>query len=188
FMPSTLFKGPMDMKFGPDGDLYILEYSRQPYVESPADARLIRIKYNAGNRSPVAHSSINERGGPIPFNLELDASNSYDPDKDPLIYSWEISSDNGYHDLIEGVNPKLSVTEPGNYEAKLIVTDDKGLKDSSYISFYAGNSPPVVDIQILSGGNRSIYFEDSRMYYNISINDFEDSQSNGIETANIKVW
>lgn len=189
FLPNVLFKGPIDMKFGADGDLYVLEYSREPYVESPPDARLIRIKYNDGNRVPVANAEISQRGGPIPFELELFGDESYDPDEDQLSFLWDISSDNGYHNVANTSNPALFITEVGNYQAKLIVSDAGGLKDSTHVTFVAGNSPPEVEVQILSGGNKSVYLEESTVKFDISIKDFEDNKlASGLNSENINVW
>ena len=44
---------PMDMEFGPDGALYVLEYGDGYFAENP-DAQLSRIDYigEGGNRSP----------------------------------------------------------------------------------------------------------------------------------------
>ena len=57
----------MDMEFGPNGDLYVLEYG-SGWFQKNDDARLVRIEYNGGNRKPVikmeadkpkgAHSSL----------------------------------------------------------------------------------------------------------------------------------
>jgi cytochrome c len=58
----------MDMKFGPDGDLYLLDYGSRWFTKSD-DARLVRIAYNAGNRAPVATASANRLGGVVPFDV-----------------------------------------------------------------------------------------------------------------------
>jgi cytochrome c len=43
-MPSTRFNRPMDMLFGPDGALYLLEYGTK-WKEPNPEARLSRIEY-----------------------------------------------------------------------------------------------------------------------------------------------
>src|SRR5690606_41028427 len=48
FMPSTRFISPIDMQFGPDGSLYIMEFGTT-WGANP-DARLIKIEYILGNR------------------------------------------------------------------------------------------------------------------------------------------
>src|ERR671938_672179 len=48
FMPSHRFSNPIDMEFGPGGDLYVLEYGTA-WFQANDDARLVRIEYTAGN-------------------------------------------------------------------------------------------------------------------------------------------
>src|SRR5690606_25182401 len=86
-------------------------------------------------------------------------------------------------------NPEVSITEVGNYRAKLIVSDTGGLADSAVVTFVAGNAPPEVAIQILSGGNKSVYLEESAIKYNISIEDFEDNKTDdGLNSDDINIW
>ncbi|MEM8891386.1 MAG: PQQ-dependent sugar dehydrogenase, partial [Bacteroidota bacterium] len=54
FMPETEFSHPMDMIFGSDGKLYVLEYG-QKWNSQNLDARLSQISYIKGNRTPVAN-------------------------------------------------------------------------------------------------------------------------------------
>ena len=53
FLPGYKPIEPIDLKFGPDGDLYVLEYGSRWFQKSE-DAKLVRIEYNAGNRAPKA--------------------------------------------------------------------------------------------------------------------------------------
>src|SRR5690606_37941122 len=146
-------------------------------------------KYNDGNRTPVANARISQRGGRIPFEAKLFGSESYDPDDDRLSFSWVLSSDNGYHEVVDTSNPVISITEVGNYQAKLIVSDVEGLKDSAYVNFVAGNSPPEVEIQILSGGNKSIYLGEPTIKFNVLIEDFEDNKlAEGLNDDNVNIW
>ena len=43
---------PMDMEFGPDGALYVLEYGDGFFSENP-DAQLARIDFVRGNYTPI---------------------------------------------------------------------------------------------------------------------------------------
>mgnify|MGYP003345695229 CR=1 FL=1 len=60
FLPSYRPIEPIDMKFGPDGDLYVLEYDSNWFRKSD-NARLVRIEYNAGNRAPIAKAYVEGR-------------------------------------------------------------------------------------------------------------------------------
>ncbi|WP_332367554.1 PQQ-dependent sugar dehydrogenase [Spirosoma telluris] len=61
-MPSYKFSNPMDMEFGPEGDLYMLEYGSGWFTQND-DARLVRIEYNGGNRKPIVQVATSKKGG-----------------------------------------------------------------------------------------------------------------------------
>jgi hypothetical protein len=61
---------PVAMQFGPDGDLYGLEYGSVWFGPAP-DAKLVRIEYNAGNRAPEVEITSNVTGGALPFSATL---------------------------------------------------------------------------------------------------------------------
>ena len=53
------FRRPIDLAFGSDGIMYMLEYG-SVYGADNEDSRLVRISYNSGNRAPVARASIRD--------------------------------------------------------------------------------------------------------------------------------
>ena len=65
FFDGTRFFHPMDMEFGPDGSLYILEYGGGFFGEHP-NASLSRVDYVAEGRSPVARADAEPRSGQPP--------------------------------------------------------------------------------------------------------------------------
>ncbi|HEX8039872.1 MAG TPA: PQQ-dependent sugar dehydrogenase, partial [Chryseosolibacter sp.] len=116
---------PLDTKFGPDGDLYVLEYGSNP-SRSALEAKLVRIEYHGGNRKPVVVASAAKKGGAIPFTTKLSASGTTDYDDDELTYEWEVVSDDGSTRMLTGFEPEVTFDKPGVYEAILTVKDDKG--------------------------------------------------------------
>ena len=54
-MPIT--DSPMDLEFGPDGSLYVLDYGDGFFRANP-DAGLYRIDYSPGNKAPRAASRL----------------------------------------------------------------------------------------------------------------------------------
>src|SRR5918997_2212088 len=94
FMASHKFANPMDMEFGPSGDLYLLEYGTR-WFEGNDDARLVRIEYNAGNRAPVVAAAVDKPAGATPLRVALSSAGTTDADDDELRYEWIISRRNG---------------------------------------------------------------------------------------------
>ena len=62
FLSSEFFSKPMDLEFGPDGALYVLEYGNG-WGSSNDDAGLYRIDYVEGNRSPRVRATASANSG-----------------------------------------------------------------------------------------------------------------------------
>ena len=93
-IPSIVTDNPMDMEFGPDGALYVLEYGDGYFAENP-DAQLSRIDFigAGGNRSPVPAVSATPTNGPTPLTVSFTSDGTVDPDGDRIRYSWDFDGD-----------------------------------------------------------------------------------------------
>jgi cytochrome c len=172
FLPDMTLKGPIDMKFGPDGDLYILEYGNGYFNNNP-EAALVKIEYNGGNRKPNVKASANKLAGSVPFKANLSSLGTNDADGDVLKYEWKLTAKGVATKVYNQANPAIILTQPGVYKATLTVTDTKGEKNSETLELVAGNEPPVVDIN-LSGANKSFFFPGKTWNYAVAVNDKED--------------
>jgi cytochrome c len=171
---------PLDIKFGPSGDLYLLEYGSNT-VRSAAESRLVRIEYNAGNRKPVVHASATKRGGAVPFKTRLLSNGTIDYDNDKLNYEWKIEGNNKIV-METGKSPDIALTVPGVYTATLTATDPKGEKSSASVRLIAGNDPP--DIDLVYPGNKTFFFTGSTIDYDATVSDTEDGKlGNGIDPS-----
>src|SRR6185503_4558603 len=179
FMPSTRFSNPIDMEFGPNGDLYVLEYGTTWFAGND-DARLVRIEYTAGNRAPVVAASVDKPAGATPLRVTLSSSGTLDLDEDSLRYAWTISRANGsVVQRLSAPNPTFTLARPGVYTATLTVTDPLGARDSSTTKIAAGNEPPSVSIDLVEG-NRTFFFPGVPVRYAVRVTDREDgSLQNG---------
>ncbi|MEP7129195.1 MAG: PQQ-dependent sugar dehydrogenase, partial [Chitinophagales bacterium] len=181
FLPSYQPIEPIDMKFGPDGDLYVLEYGSNWFRKSE-NAKLVRIEYNAGNRAPLVNASANANGGAIPFHLSLSSAGTKDYDGDSLNYEWKIvSSAGGNPQMFTERNPSLTLSQPGSYTATLTVTDPQGAKNSKSLTIIAGNEPPAIALNI--GGNKTFFFPGKPIDYTVQVNDKEDGNINPDQVA-----
>ncbi|HXR83267.1 MAG TPA: ThuA domain-containing protein [Hanamia sp.] len=184
FMPMTKFHAPMDIKLGPDGKLYVLEYGTGWFTKN-ADAALVRIDYNPGNRSPVVSFNVNQAAGSLPFTVHLSAKGSRDPDGDNLSYEWNLG---GVKKKTNTNELDYTFTKAGDYPVSVTVSDDKGAQASSdVVDVYAGNNIPRVSINI--SGNSTFYFPNKPVRYDVMVNDKEDGSSTqpGFDTKNIFV-
>ena len=81
FMPNSEFSHPMDMFFGTDGKMYVLEYGQKWNVRN-IDARLCRINYIKGNRPPLAKIDSDKEVGALTLTIQFSAKESKDYDND----------------------------------------------------------------------------------------------------------
>ncbi|MES2890738.1 MAG: ThuA domain-containing protein, partial [Bacteroidota bacterium] len=180
FMPMTGdFRRPIDMDITPEGVMYILEYG-SVYGADNADARLVRVDYNDGNRAPVAQIAANDSIGLAPLAVKFNSDKTVDNDEDDVLkYEW----------IFEG--GKVGSTEPdpsytfknkGVYKVTLKVTDPSGLSSVDTMEIKAGNTIPQLVIN--ATGNSSFYFKDALLNYNVTVSDKEEAI---IDTNRIQV-
>jgi len=173
FMPSQKFSNPIDMQFGRNGDLYVLEYGTI-WFQGNDDARLVRIEYTAGNRKPIVAVAVDKPAGALPMRVALSSAGTTDFDEDSLRYVWTITRRSGaVLQRLTAPNPSFTFTRPGAYTASLTVTDPQGANSTAALQIAAGNDPPNVDIDLV-GSNRSFFFPGIPVRYATRVTDLED--------------
>lgn len=183
FMPSTRFVSPIDMQFGPDGSLYVMEFGTT-WGANP-DARLIKIEYIPGNRPPHIEIAANKTVGTCPLTVNFNSEGTLDYDKDDsLKYEWKFNS---LEVQSSKPNPTFTFTAPGIYKVTLTVTDKEGAAASADIHIKAGNDAPVLTLDMPSRG--SFYWEKDKIPYRILLTDTEDgSLENGeIDSSKVQI-
>ena len=171
FLPNYKPVEPIDIKFGPDGDLYVLEYGGRWFQASP-EARLTRIEFEAGNRKPIVVATADKAGGMPPFDVKLSSTGTEDYDRDALKFQWDVTDLGGNTRTFGEANPTVKLDSLGTYIARLTVTDPSGANDSKSIKIVSGNEPPVVEVKI--AGNESFYFAGKPFSYAVNVADKED--------------
>ncbi|MEV4565402.1 PQQ-dependent sugar dehydrogenase [Nonomuraea sp. NPDC049419] len=144
-LPSIVFDNPMDMEFGPDGALYVLEYGDGYFSENP-DAQLARIDYigRTGNHSPIPVAAASVTDGLAPLTVSFTSTGTSDPDGDRLSYAWDFDADG----RVDSRSPSASYTyrQNGLYNATLKVTDPRGRSAATSVRVVVGNAAPVVEL------------------------------------------
>jgi len=183
FLPSQEFHNPMDMIYGPDGSLYVLEYG-ESWNTRNIDAQLNRISFIAGNRSPIATISADKTVGAAPLTTNFSGAESLDLDGDDLTYSWSIDKSDQSSTAID---PSFTFDKAGTFEITLEVKDSKGLSARASQKVVIGNDPPVISIDFSS--DNTYYNTKGALGYTIAVNDTEDGTlaSGGIDPAAVEV-
>jgi len=171
FMPETHFEKPMDMQFGKDGSLYVLEYGTF-WRANNDDSGLYKIVFSEGNRKPEVQLDADKTVGASPLTVNFSSEGTQDLDTDDVVsYQWEFG-DSGATSADE--NPSYTFDQPGIYKVKLTAIDLKGEAASSFLEVKVGNEAPNVSIDW--DGNRSFYFGKEAINYAITANDKEDGE------------
>ena len=172
FMPDRKFIRPIDLTFGPDGALYLIEYGTTWGKND--DAQIVRIDYLRGNRTPQIQLSANQTAGKAPLVVDLSTHGTYDPDQgDQLTYEWRKVPGDGSI-LSTEPNPTLTFADFGNHQVKITVRDQKGGYSEASVSISVGNSPPQVALTYPQDGD---FFEfDQPIAWKVDVSDQEDTE------------
>lgn len=169
FMPSTVFDKPVDMQYGPDGALYILEYGTF-WRSQNDDSGLYRIEFAAGNRKPSVQISSDKTSGVAPLEVEFSSEGTTDYDEgDQLSYKWDFGGEGSSNEM----NPTFTFEKSGEFKIILTVSDQSGSSAEKQIDVQVGNEAPKVTIDWK--GNQSFYFGGETVEYSVQISDREDS-------------
>ncbi|MEV4544835.1 PQQ-dependent sugar dehydrogenase [Micromonospora echinaurantiaca] len=141
-VPSLVVDNPMDLEFGPDGALYVLEYGDGYFAENP-DAQLSRIDFVRGNRTPIPKISADPTAGQAPLTVTFSSAGTVDPDGDRLRYAWDFDAD-GSVDSTEP-NPSWTYQSNGSYQPTLKVTDRTGRSAAATLPLLIGPRAPIVE-------------------------------------------
>jgi PKD repeat protein/glucose/arabinose dehydrogenase len=161
---------PMDMRWGPDGNFYLLSYGDGFFRANP-DARLVKFSYVKGTRAPIAVVSATPTSGHAPLSVSFSSAGSNDPDPgDSISYAWDFNND-GVVDSTEP-NPSFTYTANGVFTAKLTVIDSSGKSGVATTTVEVGNTAPTVTLSSPVDGG--IFNWGDRIPWSVTVSDPED--------------
>ncbi|GAB4050107.1 ThuA domain-containing protein [Catellatospora paridis] len=169
----------MDMEFGPDGALYVLDYGTS-WFGGDANSALYRIEYARAGRPPIALAAANRTSGGAPLAVTFSSAGTYDPDGNPFTYAWDFDT-NGTVDST-AANPSFTYTTVGQRTATLTVTDSTGKSGNASVVITVGNSAPVVTLTTPANGQ--VFSFGDLVSYSVTVTDAEDAT---IDCSRVKV-
>lgn len=175
FFDSSTLYAAMDMEFGPDGSLYVLDYGNGGYFTGNENSAVYKINHiRAGFRSPVAVAAATPDSGPVPLPVDFSSAGSADPDEGDSIasYAWDFDSD-GTVDSTDA-NPRHTYQQAGAYDARLTVTDTTGRTGTSTVVVTVGNTRPTVDVELPPDGGLFEFGDSVRV--KVAVTDPEDGE------------
>ncbi|MEV1249914.1 PQQ-dependent sugar dehydrogenase [Nonomuraea sp. NPDC050022] len=154
----------MDMAFGPDGALYVLDYG-----DGNNNQALYRIEYiGSANRNPIAKASADKTSGPAPLTVAFSSAGSSDPEGGALTYSWNF----GDGTTSTAANPSKTYTTNGAYTATLTVRDPQGLTGTANVIVNVGNTAPTVILTTPAAGQ--LFSFGDTVPFQVTVTDPED--------------
>ena len=138
--PLAIPESSVDLKFAPDGSLYVLGHGA---------GTISRITYVATgqNRNPVARATATPMSGLAPLTVAFNAATSSDPDGDPLSFAWAFG-DGG---TASGVAPSHTYASAGAYTARVTASDGRGGSHALQLTITVG-APPTATITLPAAG------------------------------------
>ncbi|MGW4086398.1 lectin [Streptomyces sp. NPDC004822] len=167
----------MDMAFGPDGALYVLDYGTG-YFNGDENSALYRIEHVTGGRAPLAQAKASVTSGKAPLSVSFSSAGSSDPDGDTLSYAWTF----GDGATSTAANPSHTYTAEGQYTATLKVTDSSGKSATASVQITVGNTAPTVRIDTPADGQ--IHDFGAAIPFKVTVTDPEDGT---IDCSRVKV-
>ncbi len=171
FFDSMALTRPMNIEFGPDGSLYVLDYGSGYFGGAP-DSAVYRIDYTKGNRTPVVRLAADRTSGPAPLTVRFDPAGTADEDGGDLTYAWDFDGD-GTTDSTEETAVSHTYSTPGQYTAHLSVTDETGLTGAASVVVTAGNTAPTVTLDLPVNGGFFGYGD--TVPFKVTVTDPEDA-------------
>ncbi|MGW7368960.1 ThuA domain-containing protein [Streptomyces sp. NPDC054841] len=170
----------MDMSFGPDGALYVLDYGTAWFGGNEHSA-LYRIENATDGHSPVAEAAVNKTSGKAPLRVAFSSAGTTDADGDALTYSWNFG-DGG---TSTAANPAYTYQKNGTYTATVTAKDTTGRTGSASVQVVVGNTAPKVTLQLPAEG--ALFSFGDEIPFKVTVTDPEDSAAGTIDCAKVKV-
>ncbi|HEV2783925.1 MAG TPA: ThuA domain-containing protein [Actinophytocola sp.] len=176
FLPNMTFLRPIDLEFGPDGSLYVIEwgsnYGGSGRGDPNFDSGVYKINYvRPGERSPLARATATPTSGRAPLAVAFSSAGSSDPDAGQTIrFAWDFDG-NGTTDST-AANPGHTYTANGDYTARLTVTDPTNRSTVANVPITVGNTAPTVTLTAPADGQ--IFDFGSQVSFSATVTDPED--------------
>jgi glucose/arabinose dehydrogenase len=133
---------PVHLAVGPGNDIFYVDFG----VPGGALGSVRRISYLGSNNQPHAAVEADPTSGSLPLSVDFDASESSDPDDDPLTYAWDFGDNDGLFNDATGATPSHTYTTSGTFTARVRVSDGLGGRHVASVQINAANQAPTAFI------------------------------------------
>jgi len=179
--------GFIDMKIGPDGHMYILEYGTGCCPQNAGTGKLVRVDFTgiSTNSPPSVVINTDVTSGSVPLTVNFTSAGTVDPNGDtPLTYAWDFQTDGIVDATTEDAS--FTFTSAGTYNVQLKVDDGNGGIGVQNVTINAGNNAATFTFNSPPDGGFVGWGDDITI--DLVVNDQEDgSTGSGIDCADVSV-
>ncbi|MGW5610026.1 PQQ-dependent sugar dehydrogenase [Streptomyces sp. NPDC003753] len=168
----------MDMAFGPDGALYVLDYGTA-WFGGDEHSALYRIENATDGHSPVAQAAADRTSGQAPLKVTFSSAGTGDQDGDALTYSWDF----GDGTTSTAADPTHKYKKNGTYTATLTAKDPSGRTGSASVQIVVGNTAPKVVLELPQDGQ--LFSFGDAIPFKVKVTDPEDGAA--VDCSKVKV-
>ncbi|MFD8373292.1 PQQ-dependent sugar dehydrogenase [Streptomyces sp. NPDC059688] len=168
----------MDMAFGPDGALYVLDYGTS-WFGGDGNSGLFRIENATDGHSPVAQAAADRTSGQAPLKVAFSSAGTTDQDGDALTYSWDF----GDGATSTAADPTHKYKKNGTYTATVTAKDTTGRTGSASVRVVVGNTAPKVTLELPQDGQ--LFSFGDAVPFKVKVTDPEDG--NAVDCAKVTV-
>ncbi|MDQ0993980.1 carbohydrate-binding protein [Streptomyces sp. V3I7] len=168
----------MDMAFGADGALYVLDYGTA-WFGGDDNSALYRIENATDGHSPVAQAAADRTSGKAPYKVRFSSAGTSDQDGDALTYSWDF----GDGTRSTEADPTHTYKKNGTYTATLTAKDTSGRTGGASVRIVVGNTAPKVTLELPQDGQ--LFSFGDAVPFKVKVTDPEDGTS--VDCAKVKV-
>ncbi|MGY1438893.1 PQQ-dependent sugar dehydrogenase [Streptomyces reniochalinae] len=158
----------MDMDFGPDGALYVLDYGTG-YFNGDENSALYRIENATEGHSPVVEAGSDVSDGQAPLKVAFTSKVS-DEDGDDTKLNWDF----GDGATSTEANPSHTYEENGTYTATVTAEDGTGRTGSASVHVTVGNTAPTVELKLPADGQPFTFGDE--IPFQVQVTDPEESE------------
>ncbi|MGW4565884.1 PQQ-dependent sugar dehydrogenase [Streptomyces sp. NPDC004561] len=160
----------MDMAFGPDGALYVLDYGTS-WFGGDDHSGLYRIENATDGHSPVAQAAADRTSGQAPLKVAFSSAGTSDQDGDALTYSWDF----GDGASSTAADPTHKYKKNGTYTATVTAKDTTGRTGSASVQVVVGNTAPTVTLELPQDGQ--LFSFGDPVPFKVKVTDPEDGKA-----------
>lgn len=157
----------VDMRFNPNDECY--------YTIGMFPSQIHRLCF-VGNLSPVINATATPQFGTSPLEVTFDASETYDPDGDPLTFQWDFGDGETSNEVVVAQTYTAPTSDPHSFNAVLTVSDTAGNTVDENFLISLNNTPPQVEITSIT--DSTIYAMASPTSYPLAAEVSDEEHSN----------